>query len=74
MSDDVASLTYELLKRVHADVADLKRDDAGIRVRLSSIEQHHATMSGDLAQIRIKLDDIRSDVSQIKHRLDMAEA
>jgi predicted nucleic acid-binding Zn-ribbon protein len=74
MSDDVASLTYELLKRVHADVADLKRDNASIRVRLSSIEQHYATMSGDLAQIRIELDDIRGDVSQIKRRLDMAEA
>jgi predicted nucleic acid-binding Zn-ribbon protein len=74
MSDDVASLTYELLKRVHADVADLKRDNASIRVRLSSLEQHYATMSGDLAQIRIELDDIRSDVSQIKRRLDMVEA
>jgi hypothetical protein len=31
-------------------------------------------MSGDLAQIRIELDDIRSDVSQIKRRLDMVEA
>ena len=71
---DVASLTYELLKRVHADVADLKRENASIRVRLSSIEQHYATMSGDLAQIRIELDDIRGDVSQIKRRVDMVEA
>ena len=71
---DVADLTYELLKRVHADIADLKRENVSIRVRLSSLEQHYATMSGDLAQIRIELDDIRGDISHIKRRLDLVEA
>jgi len=31
-------------------------------------------VSGDLAQIRIELDDIRSDVSHIKRRLDLVDA
>jgi predicted nucleic acid-binding Zn-ribbon protein len=52
----------------------LKRDNASNRVRLSSLKQHYATMSDDLLQIRIELDDIRSDVSQIKRRLDMVAA
>ena len=69
---DVADLTYELLKRVHADVSELKRETVSNRARLSSLE-HYATMSGDLAQIRIELDDIRADVSQIKRRLDLVE-
>jgi hypothetical protein len=63
---DVADLTYELLKRVHADVSELKREVVSNRARLSSIEQHYATMSGDL--------DIRSDISQIKRRLDLVDA
>jgi septal ring factor EnvC (AmiA/AmiB activator) len=71
---DVADLTYELLKRVHADIGELKREVVSNRARLSSLEQHYATMSGDLAQIRIELDDIRSDVSQIRRRLDLVEA
>jgi chromosome segregation ATPase len=71
---DVADLTYELLKRVHADLAELKREAVSGRARLSSLEQHYATMSGDLAQIRIELDDIRGDVSQIRRRLDLVEA
>ncbi len=41
---------------------------------LSWLEQNYATMSGGLAQIRIKLDDIRTDVSLIKRRLDLADA
>ena len=71
---DVADLTYELLKRVHADVSEVKRDLASNRARLSSLEQPHATMSGDLAQIRAELDDIRSDISHIKRRLDLVDA
>jgi hypothetical protein len=41
------------------------------RPRLSSLD---ATMSRDLAQIRIELDDIRTDVSQIRRRLDLVDA
>lgn len=46
---DVADLTYELLKRVHADLADVKREVVSNRARLPSLEQHYATMSGDRA-------------------------
>ena len=71
---DTANLTYELLKRVHADVGELKREMVSNRARLSSIEQHYATVSGDLAQIRVELDDIRADISHIKRRLDLVDA
>jgi chromosome segregation ATPase len=69
-----ADLTYELLKRLYAEFADFRREQESVRGRLSSIEQHYATMSGDLAQIRGELDHIRSDVSRIKRRLDLVEA
>jgi predicted nucleic acid-binding Zn-ribbon protein len=70
---NVADLTYELLKRVHADLSELKREVVSNRARLSSLEQHYATVSGDLAQIRIELDHIRVDISQIKRRLDLVD-
>jgi chromosome segregation ATPase len=71
---DVADLTYELLKRVHGDIAEIKRELGSNCAGLSSLEQHHATMSGDLAQIRVELDDIRTDISHIKRRLDLVDA
>ncbi|HEX8511760.1 MAG TPA: hypothetical protein VF688_01495 [Allosphingosinicella sp.] len=71
---DVADLTYELLKRMNSDLTDVKREMSSFRVRLSSIEQHQVAMSGDIAQIRVELDDIRSDVSLIKRRLDLVDA
>jgi predicted nucleic acid-binding Zn-ribbon protein len=71
---DVADHTLELLKRFHAEFTDFRREQESMRMRVSSLEQHYATMSGDLAQIRIELDHIRSDISQIKRRSDLVEA
>ena len=71
---DVADLTYELLKRVHAEFGEFRKDMVSVKMRLSSLEQHQAQMSADLARINSELDDIRADVSLIKRRLDMVEA
>jgi len=70
----VADHTLELLKRFHAEFTDFRREQESMRGRLSSLEQNFATMSGDLAQIRIELDDIRTDVSLIKRRLELVDA
>lgn len=71
---DVGDLTYELLKRLYNEFADYRKEQASVRARLSSLEQHYATMSAALAQIRIELDDIRGDVSQIRRRQDLVDA
>jgi hypothetical protein len=71
---DTAELTYELLKKLHGEFSDFRRDVASIKMRLSSVEQHHATMAVDIARINLELDEIRSDVGLIKRRLDLAEA
>ena len=71
---DVADHTLELLRRFHAEFTDFRREQESMRGRVSSLEQHYATMSGDLAQIRVELDHIRSDVSLIKRRLDLVTA
>lgn len=70
---EIVDHTYELLKRFHNEFVDFRKEQASVRMRLSSLEQHYATMSGDLAQIRIELDDIRGDISLIKRRLDLVE-
>ena len=45
---DTASHTLELLKRFHAEFSDFRREQEGVKARLSSIEQHYATMSGEI--------------------------
>lgn len=71
---NTADMTYELLKRVHSDVGEMKRDMSQIKQRLGSLEQHQATMLTDLVRINADLDEMRSDLSRIKTRLDLVEA
>ena len=71
---DAADMTYELLKRMHAEFGDFRRDLASIKMRLSSVEQQQVTIAGDIARINLELDAIRDDVSRIKRRLDLADA
>ena len=70
---DVAEHTLELLKRMHAQFAGFQRQLDCVPARLSSLEQHHATITGDIAHTRVELTDIRSDVGRFKRRLDLVE-
>ncbi len=71
---DTADLTFELLKRMHGEFGEFRRDLASIKMRLGSLEQNHATMTGDVALINVELDEIRSDITRIKQRLDLVKA
>ena len=70
---DVAEHALELFKRMNAQFADSQRQLDSVPARLSSLEQHHATVTGDIAHIRVELTDIRTDVERIKRRLDLVE-
>ena len=71
---DVGEHTLELLKRFHGEFIDFRREQDSVRARLSSLEQHFATMTVDLSQIRIEMDGMRGDISLIRRRLDLVEA
>ena len=71
---NIGEHTLELLKRFHADFIDFRREQDSMRVRVSSLEQHFATMIVDLARIRADMDGIRDDISLIRRRLDLVEA
>ncbi|CAA9528666.1 MAG: hypothetical protein AVDCRST_MAG91-2767 [uncultured Sphingomonadaceae bacterium] len=66
--------TFELLQRFYNEFRDSRRDAESMKSRMAAMEQHMAAIVGDLAQVRIELDDIRSDVSRIKTRLDLVDA
>jgi len=70
---DTADLTYELMKRLHAEFGEFRRDIASMKMRLTSLEQHQATVAVDIARINLELDQIREDVSRIKRRLDLVD-
>jgi hypothetical protein len=71
---DTSDLTYELMKRLHGEFAEFRRDLSSIKMRLGSVEQHMSVSAGDVARINVELDHIREDVSRIKVRLDLVDA
>lgn len=71
---EMSENTFELLKRFYNEFTDFRREHDSMKARLSSIEQHVAALVGDMAQVRVELDDIRSDTTLIKRRLDLVDA
>ena len=71
---DTAELTYELLKKLHGEFAEFRRDMASLKVRVGSLEQHYAATAVDIARINIELDDIRGRLGRIEQRLNLVEA
>ena len=69
-----ADLTLELLKRIQADVADIKREQLSIGIRRAAMEQHLAANQVEIARQSGDVAQIKSDIAQIKRRLDLVEA
>ncbi len=71
---DVAQHTLELLKRVQADVTDIRREQLSLGVRMASVEQHLAANQMEIARLSGDVAHIKLDVSRIKRRLDLVDA
>ena len=74
LMSNTADLTYELLKRMQADLADVKREQLSMGIRLGAIEQHLAANQVEIARLSSDVALIKQDVAQIKRRLDLVEA
>lgn len=71
---DVAERTLELLKRMQADITDVKREQLSQGLRLSAIEQHLAANQVEIARLSGDVEVVKADIALIKRRLDLVEA
>jgi TolA-binding protein len=71
---DVAHHALELLKRVHADLTDVKREQSSMGLRLASMEQHLAANQLEIARLSGDMQQVKSDISLIKRRPDLVDA
>jgi len=71
---DVADLTFELLKRIQSDVADMRREQLSMGVRLAAIEQHLAANQVEIARLSADVAHMKEDIALIKRRFDLVDA
>lgn len=73
MTESDQSLMLEILKRLQADMSDVKRDLAGIRVELSAMGQQLAGLTAAVYSGKSDADDLRRRVERIERRLELSD-
>ncbi len=71
---NVADHTLELMKRMHADLTDVKREQLSQGIRFATIEQHLAANQVESARLSSDMAHVKQSVSRIERRLDLADA
>ena len=74
MAEVDGTLIMNLLQRMQTDIAEIKRDIHRLEVPRSVIEGHMSSFLVSLQIIREELDEVRSDMRQVKRRLDLVDA
>ena len=67
MTDESTNLILEHLRRIRADIGDLKQDNLEIKQWLGFLESQYASLSSRVDRIDARLD-------RIERRLDLVEA
>ncbi|MBL8253812.1 MAG: hypothetical protein JNJ76_09445 [Candidatus Competibacter sp.] len=73
MTEADQSLMLEILKRLQADMSDVKRDLAGIRVEISAMGQQLGALTSAVYSGKSEMDDLRRRVERIEHRLELRD-
>lgn len=73
MSDPTQDLMIEILRRMQADVSDMKSDLREIRGRVGALERGQAQIEVRLADISGRMDRRDEFIERIMRRLDLAE-
>lgn len=68
------NLMLEILKRLQADMAEVKRDIAAIRVEMAAMGQQLAGLTAAVYSGKTEMDDLRRRVERIERRLDLTDA
>ncbi len=73
MAEVSAELVYELLKRMQADISNLKEGQRELRQDMISVRRELHTMQGDINNLRASIGHIEMRLDRIENRLDLRE-
>lgn len=73
MAEPTNGLILEILRRIQADITDLKADVREIRARVGSLEIHFSHIELQMAELFVPMDRRDEQMERILHRLALAE-
>lgn len=73
MTDADQSLMLEILKRIQADIADMKHDLTGIRVELGAMGQQLGALTTAVYSGKSDVDALRRRIERIEQRLELTD-
>ena len=71
---DVAELTCEPLKRVHAQPGRMELDIGDLKMRMTAVKGHLGNVGVQIAAMSRRIDRLDERVGRIERRLDLTEA
>ena len=67
----IGDLTYELLKKMSAEVHELRLDMLDLKIRVTATEEHLGTLVMSNAGIGTRLDPMEERLSRVERRLEL---
>lgn len=72
MTDNIESLTIELLRSIRADIADLKRDVMNNSIQVSAMGQQMAGLSMAVYGGKNDLEEVKRRIERLEQRIETA--
>ena len=73
MRDDRSDLVLEILKKVQADISEMKAGQRNLRQDVQALHGYLAAMHGDLNSKEGRISELESRVDRVERRLEIAD-
>ena len=73
-SDDIAVMTFELLKKMQGQMIGIAADLADVKTRLSALEIQFGQQATQIAALNVRMDRFDERLGRIERRLELTEA
>ncbi len=75
MTEPVSNdLIYAVLQKMQGDIADMKGDIGDLKLRMSAVEDHLATVIVSITGLNHRMDRFGERFSRVERRLDLSDA
>jgi predicted nucleic acid-binding Zn-ribbon protein len=72
MTAETESLVLEILKKIQADMADMKDEMKANRIWMSSVDSHLTAIHLEISHVNARIDGLSKRIERLEGRLELA--